>query len=117
MKQENRNKGRRGEDIAVKLLLDKGYEIVERNYGNKFGEIDVIARDGETLVFVEVKAKEEDWMGSPEEMVGKGKLHKVRTMATLYLQGEAVPCRIDVIAVVFAPDGEVLRLTHYENVY
>ncbi len=55
--------------------------------------------------------------GSPEEMVGNGKLHRVRQMATLYLSGKSVPCRIDVIAIVLNSDGSVSRLGHYQNVY
>jgi len=117
MKQQNRSKGRLAEDLAARALRDKGYEIVERNFANKFGEIDIIAKDGETWVFVEVKAKTGEMMGLPEEMIGKGKLQKVRHMAMIYLEGKTVPCRIDVVAVVFTPEGELVRLSHYENVY
>jgi putative endonuclease len=117
MKAENRKKGNLGEDLAAGHLIKKGYEILERNFGNRFGEIDIIARDRETLVFVEVKTKIGTGYGSPEEMVGKGKLNKIRHMATLYLKGEEMPCRIDVVAVVLGEDNEVLRLTHHENVY
>lgn len=116
MKRENRNKGRRGEELAARALAEKGYEMVERNWGNKFGEIDIIARDGEVLVFVEVKAKTGDQMGNPEEMVGRGKLAKIRNMANLYLGDKPALCRIDVVALVFGENGELLRLTHYENV-
>lgn len=117
MKTLNRATGRLAEDIAARHLLGKGYGILERNYGNKFGEIDIIADDRGTLVFVEVKAKIGTEFGSPEEMVGRGKLGKVRHMATLYLEGKERPCRIDVVAVVLGPDNSVVRLTHYENVY
>lgn len=116
MKQFNRSTGRAGEEIAVRALLDKGYTILERNFSNKFGEIDIIARDRKTLVFVEVKAKTGIEFGSPEEMVGSGKLHKIRSMATLYMKGELMPCRIDVVAIVLGLNNAVLRLTHYENV-
>jgi len=117
MKQENRIKGRLAEDLATQALRGKGYEILERNFANKFGEIDIIAKDGETLVFVEVKAKTGEEFGLPEEMVGKGKLAKIRQMAGVYLEEQSFLCRIDVVAMVFSPEGEVLRLTHYENVY
>lgn len=117
MKQDNRNKGRRGEEVAARALEEKGYEILERNFANKFGEIDLIAKDNGTVVFVEVKAKQGEQMGSPEEMISKGKLSRIRHMATMYLGGESVPCRIDVVAVVFTETGGVDRLTHYENVY
>lgn len=94
----------------------KGYEIVERNWSDKFGEIDIIAREGETLVFVEVKAKTGEETGTPEEMAGKGKLGRVRQAAERYLQDREMLCRIDVVAVVLKETGELVRLTHYEAV-
>ncbi len=90
---------------------------MERNFSNKYGEIDIIAKDKNTLVFVEVKTKTGIDFGLPEEMVGKGKLARVRQMATIYLKGKLVPCRIDVIAIVLGKETELVRLTHYQNVY
>lgn len=117
MKLFNKVTGKQGEDLAVNYLQEKGFEIIQRNFSNKFGEIDIIAKDKNILVFVEVKAKKGLDFGSPEEMVGKGKLHRIRNMATIYLNGRDVPCRIDVVAVVLGENNEVVRLTHYENVY
>ncbi len=117
MKVFNRKTGGLGEDLAANYLKNKGYQILERNFGNKFGEIDIIARDKEVLIFAEVKTKIGEIFGTPEEMVGKSKLQKIRNMAVFYLKGRSVPCRIDVVAIVLGPDNEVLRLTHYENVY
>jgi len=117
MKQFNRQTGERAESLAVYELEKKGYTILERNFSNKFGEIDIIARDRETLVFVEVKAKTGVEYGSPEEMVGRGKLARIRNMATLYMNGKTLPCRIDIVAIVLGDNNEVMRLTHYENVY
>jgi putative endonuclease len=116
MKRFNRQTGERAESLAVKELEKKGYTILERNFSNKFGEIDIIARDHETLVFVEVKAKVGTDFGLPEEMVGRGKLTRIRNMATIYMKGKLVPCRIDVVAIVFGEDNNVIRFTHYENV-
>lgn len=115
MKQENRNKGRRGEAEAAKYLANKGYQIIERNWGNKFGEIDIIAMDGGTIVFVEVKAKTGEKMGLPEEMVGKGKIHKIKQMAVNYLGEREVSCRIEVVAIVLDQGGQITRLTHYQD--
>ena len=109
--------GKKGEDIAAELLKNKGYAIVDRNWRNKFGEIDIITKKDGVLVFVEVKTKKGELFGLPEEMVGFGKLQKVRHMATVYMNGKEIPCRIDVVAVVLSEDGQVTRLTHYENVY
>ena len=117
MKVQNRETGQKAENLAVKELLKKGYSILESNFSNRFGEIDIIAKDKDTLVFVEVKAKTGAEFGLPEEMISAGKLRKVKNMATIYMKGENLLCRIDVIAVVFSIDGDLIRLTHYENVY
>ena len=117
MKAFNRATGRLAEDIAAETLKKKGLRILERNFGNKFGEIDIIAQDKDTLVFVEVKAKKGVDFGSPEEMISRGKLQKIRNMATVYMDNKSLPCRIDVVAVVLGPTNDLVRLTHYENVY
>ncbi len=121
-KRFNRTTGRLAEDLAAKALENKGYKILERNFSNRFGEIDIIAQDpstssGQALVFVEVKAKKGLNFGPPEEMINPSKLARVRHMAEVYLSGKAAPCRIDVIAVVLDTNNQVTRLTHYENVY
>lgn len=117
MKALNRQTGRIAEDYATHALKEKGYRIIERNFSNKFGEIDIIAKDHGVLVFVEVKAKIGTNFGMPEEMISKGKLQKIRNMATMFMKGELIPCRIDVVAIVLDENNEVVRLTHYENVY
>jgi len=113
----NRETGRRAEDLAVEMLKKKGYKILERNFSNRFGEIDIIAKEGNIFVFVEVKAKTGTGLGLPEEMVNKSKLQKVRNMGAFYMQDKKSPCRIDVVAVVLDRTGIPFRLTHYENVY
>lgn len=117
MKKQNRETGRIGENLAVETLKKKGYEILERNFSNKFGEIDIIAHDKNVLVFVEVKTKRGIDFGLPEEMINPKKLYKIRNMAAIYLRGKIVQCRIDVVAIVLEENNEVQRLTHYENVY
>lgn len=117
MKKFNRIVGSKAEEYAARALIKKGYAIVKRNFSNRFGEIDIIAKDGETLVFVEVKAKTGNRFGTPEEMVSKWKLNQIRKMAEIYMEGKNLPCRIDVIAILLDPASELLRLTHYQNVY
>ncbi len=117
MKQFNRKTGAVGEDMAAGYLFKEGFAILERNFSNKFGEIDIIARDRDTIVFVEVKTKVGEAFGSPEEMVGRGKLQRIRNMATIYLNGKSAPCRIDVVAIVLDENNNVVRFTHHENVY
>jgi putative endonuclease len=116
MKQFNRKTGETGESIAADYLAKKHFQILERNFSNKFGEIDIIARDKDVLVFVEVKTKIGEDFGLPEDMVGRGKLQKIRNMATIYLNGASTFCRIDVVAIVLDECNNVSRLTHYENV-
>lgn len=123
MKIFNKKTGTLGEDLAAEALKKKGYEILKRNFSNKFGEIDIIAKVETpesgvfTLVFVEVKTKKGEEFGSPEEMVNPKKLWKIRNMANLYMGCNDLPCRIDVVAVVLSPNDEPVRLTHYEAVY
>ena len=116
MKTQNRQTGRLAEDMAVDALIKKGFQILERNISNRFGEIDIIAKDGDILVFVEVKAKKGIEFGMPEEMVNAHKLNKVRHMATIYMNGESLPCRIDVVAIVLSDSNDLVRLNHYQNV-
>ena len=111
--------GNRGEDIATEYLWKKGYKIIERNFRTRFGEIDIICQDAQTLVFVEVKTKIGHDFGEPEEMVNRGKLSQVKRMGELYLltNNLDVACRVDVVAIVLKGDGEVERLEHYQAVY
>lgn len=117
MKHCNRQTGALAEGFAATHLQEKGYTILERNFRNKFGEIDIITRDRNTLVFVEVKAKIGIDCGNPEDMINPGKLQKIRNMAMIYMKGSVVACRIDVVAIVLDEDEHVVRFTHYENVY
>ena len=91
-----------GEDEATKKLLELGYEILQRNYKNKIGEIDIVAKDGNVWCFVEVKTKSGTGYGSPEEMVGKRKQRKIINTARFYLlehKLKNINWRIDVVAV------------------
>lgn len=116
MKVFNRAKGRAAEDIAANALRKKGYAILARNFSTRFGELDIVAKDGETLVFVEVKSKTGNDFGLPEDMISPGKLRRIYAMAQVYMGEAASACRIDVVAVVLSPTCDVVRLTHYQNV-
>ncbi len=116
MKYDNKVIGRIGETAAEQYLANKGWEIIERNYSTRFGEIDLIVRDKDIMIFVEVKTKKGLDFGTPEEMFGRGKYERVKRMATVYLNGHDVPCRIDMIAIILNADNEVLSLKHYPNV-
>ncbi|MBI4035897.1 YraN family protein [Candidatus Daviesbacteria bacterium] len=117
MKQDNRKVGFLGENLAEQALKNKGFKILERNFSNKFGEIDIIAQDHDTLVFIEVKTKKGTRLGLPEEMINTYKLKKVQKMAEVYLNGKTLPCRIDVVAIILSEDNKLLNLNHYQAVY
>ena len=94
--------GSRGEEIAVKFLKKNRYKILERNYKSKLGEIDIIARDKDTLCFIEVKTRKNAHYGLPQEAVDKYKRSRLIKAALFYMKEKKLSdCsfRFDVIAV------------------
>jgi putative endonuclease len=77
--------GRRGEDIAAARLSERGYHIVELNFRCPLGEMDIVARQGEVLVFVEVRTRRSDRFGRPLESVGPAKQRKLSQVALYYI--------------------------------
>lgn len=116
MKFANRETGAKGEECAYQYLLKLGFEPITRNFSTRFGEIDLIMKDKDTLVFIEVKTKKGVDFGTPEEMFTQNKLRRVRNMGMVYLHGKDVPCRIDMMAILLNPDNSLLSLKHYPNV-
>lgn len=111
--------GLRGEEIACAYLEKKKYAIVTRRFRMFRGEIDIIARDGPTLVFVEVKARADESFGRPEEAVTLGKQRQIRKIARGYLVENPpgdVACRFDVISILFG-DGNGYRLEHFVDAF
>ena len=100
--------GSEGEELAAKFLIKKGYRIVERNYKTPIGEIDIIAKDGNTTVFVEVKTRAGDTFGYPFEAVDQKKRRKMRNLALLYLKKKRreLPARFDVVSIIRSRTGE-----------
>lgn len=99
--------GKKGEEVAQKFIVSKGYKIVATNWTFKHKEIDIIAQDGSCLVFVEVKSRTEDYWGNPEEFVTKKKQRLLISAAESYIaetnyQGES---RFDIISVLFLKEG------------
>lgn len=113
-----RRTGDRGERIALRYLAGKGYEVVERNYRTRYGEIDLILRDEETLVFVEVKLRRGTGYGGPLESVTPSKQEQIRAIAEQYL-AEAEPeyeeLRFDVIGVLENPAAP--EIEHVEHAF
>jgi putative endonuclease len=109
--------GSEGEAIAASFLIQKGYQILEQNFRCPLGEIDLIARDGETLVFVEVKARSSALFGGPAGAVGFQKQEKLNRVALFYLQKNRVSslCRFDVVGIVKA--GSKTTITLFQNAF
>jgi len=91
--------GTEAEERACIFLKDAGYKIVARNWRSRFGEIDIVARDGSTVVFVEVKARAGEAFGGPSAAVDAGKQRRIATTASEFLQetGCELPARFDVV--------------------
>ena len=104
---ENREAGTRGEDIACRLLMANGYEILDRNFRIGRAEIDIIALDGECLVFAEVKARSSVGFGLPETTISARKAELMEEKMHLYARtiGWAGDRRLDIIAIVLHVDG------------
>ena len=100
--------GKRGEDVACEELQRRGYVILDRRFRTRCGELDIVARDGKVVVFVEVKARTDGSFGDPSESVTSQKRRRLAQMAASYLSRKQlgdVPCRFDVVAVVEGPDA------------
>lgn len=98
----NQDVGKLGEELAAEELRRRGYAILARRYRTRFGEIDIVAQDEGTLVFVEVKARRSDRFGSAAESVTDWKQRRIAAMALDYLSWVGRlddPCRFDVVAI------------------
>ena len=110
--------GDRGENLAARHLRNKGYTIITRNFRCDLGEIDIVARDGKTLVFVEVKTRQSD-DPSPETQVDAAKQHQLTRAARFYLTRYGVPpppARFDVVAIVW-PAGQPPQIRHARGAF
>ncbi|MFH1239005.1 MAG: YraN family protein [bacterium] len=108
MTSQNSNLGMEGEGKAVVFLQEKGYTILEQNYATKFGEIDIIAQETDTIVFVEVKARSTYSFGGPEEQIPWQKQQRITKIALTYLKKnhlEDKPIRFDVVTI--SPDNTI----------
>ncbi|MBS4008135.1 MAG: YraN family protein [Clostridium sp.] len=97
-----RSLGKKGEELAAAYLAVQGYQILARNWCCQSGELDIVAKDGDTLVFIEVKTRQSAFCGTPAEAVNAKKQEKVRLVARHYLYENrtgAAKYRFDVVAV------------------
>lgn len=105
MTQARLSLGKQGEDLACRELRRRGYAVLARRYRTRWGEIDIVARDGDTLVFVEVKTRRSAGFGGPVAAVNFTKQRRLINMARSYLlglPGPEPPCRFDVVGVTVA---------------
>jgi len=116
--------GQLGEDIAVKYLIKKKYKILERNFSYKvrslnLGEIDIIAKKGKTIVFVEVKTKTSNEQISPEDKINLKKLKTIQDVGQIWLQKNKIspdtPWQIDIVSIVLDFQKRMAKVTHFEN--
>ncbi|MCI9555879.1 MAG: YraN family protein [Lawsonibacter sp.] len=119
--QRSRLLGQWGEAQAAEFLRQKGFRITAARWSCRFGEVDLIAEDGDFLCFVEVKLRKNGSFGTPGEFVDRRKQEKLRTAALLYLSEHptALQPRFDVIEI-YAPQGQNTQtpeLYHWENAF
>ena len=111
--------GARGEDLALRYLAQRGYVLLERNYRTRYGELDLILRDGNTLVFVEVKLRRGTGFGHPLEAVTPRKQTSIRSLARQYLRHRRPrffdALRFDVVGILLG-NGEP-EIVHIENAF
>ena len=113
MKDLRRQLGDAGEDLAAAALKKQGYKILERNYVTHLGEIDLIARHREFVVFVEVKTRTSHRFGGPREAISATKQARLRKLADYYLKQKrlhSAPVRFDVVGVTLADGGPQVEI-------
>ena len=115
---DRKTTGELGELVAQEYLKKKGYRIIETNYRTRYGELDIVARNKNTLVFTEVRTKTSLNFGIPEESITPTKSRHLAAAANIYRQHhEKLPenWRIDFISVLLDESGKMLRLNHIES--
>jgi len=118
-KGEEEPRGRRGEKLAARFLKRQGYRILRRNCRNKYGEIDLVARDGNEVVFVEVKTRVSGDWGDPAKAVNRPKQRRLRLAAERFATRAEIrdfPLRFDIVAIVLPDDGAP-DIRHYRNAF
>ncbi|SRR5260221_2627195 len=111
--------GKKGEDLAVQYLIEKGYKILERNFRKRNGEIDIVALQNGVLVFIEVKTRTSIKYGTPFEAVTYFKLKSLMKTAELYkMSHKNLPdaMRIDAIAILLDANMHAEKIEHMENI-
>jgi putative endonuclease len=111
--------GQKGEALTVSFLENLGYSILEKNYRTPYGEIDLITKQNDVIIFVEVKTRSSKTLGPPEISITQRKAEHMRNAAEFYIQQlpeVQIDWRIDVISVQVNSDGTPPSIEHFENV-
>ncbi len=110
--------GKAGEQLAARFLIEKGYTILERNWRFSKAEVDLIAKDGDSLVFVEVKTRSTDYFGKPEEFVSPQKERLLAEAASVYMEqiGHQWAIRFDLISVIYRHEQD-FTIEHLEDAF
>ena len=123
MQSQRQKVGQAGEDIACDYLKKKGFQILNRNFRTKWGELDIVALSKKTLVFVEVKTLQKTLDRPseflPEDEITPHKANQLRTMSQIYLSANKLPqdtaCQIDIIAIELLDNNQISEIRHIEN--
>ncbi len=110
---EKKELGKKGEEVALRFLKKRGYRLIEKNYVCKMGEMDIIAQDKDTLVFIEVKTRTSMDFGPPQLAVTSWKQRQLSKVALYFLKEkkiEDVKARFDVVAILLTPGREEIEL-------
>ena len=109
--------GEKGEQAAADFMKNKGYKILKRNWTKHRHEIDIVAQNGEFIIFVEVKTRTSRQWGNPEDFIGKSKIRRIVLAADLFLQlsDNEKPARFDIISAVW--DGEAFEIEHIDDAF
>lgn len=112
----NQAHGKLGESLAIRYLLDEGYDIIERNFRHRHAEIDIIAQKGEMLVFVEVRARQDNTYGYPEETISDKKIEKIMEGAEHYIFSKnwTKAIRFDIVSVDL---GDETEIHHFKDAF
>lgn len=111
--------GKYGEKLACSFLKKKGYRILDRNFYTKLGEIDIVARDQNEIVFVEVKTRTDNKFGYPEGSINTQKQRHIARMAEIYIQNKKifnVPMRIDAVSIELDNHKKDYTIKHFINI-
>ena len=120
MSDPRRGRGRAGEDAAVAHLVGRGLDVVERNVRSRLGELDLVCRDRDVWVFVEVKARRPGWGDPAGAAVTAAKRRRLTLLARHYLKWRRLGeprCRFDVVDVTLGPDGKVAGVRHLRHAF